>query len=179
MLKSYISEEATNAANDLLRDFFKMNSICDNLVYNLDSMGLHHCADIFHETFAHFWPDVSDTLSTRMTKLNARAVRRGFPGDENTYNGITEIFNIAKNETENIRAKVLRTMDVLDYDITSKELILALEDMSVEILDKLYQVNIWAQYAEYYERKDKVMQFDQNFDKFNAPLYGADTGDDD
>lgn len=178
-MKSYISDEATNVANDLLRDFFKMNSICDNLVYNLDNMGLHHCADIFHESFAHFWPDIADTWSTRMTKLNARAVRRGFPGDENTYNSISEIFNVAKNETENIRIKLLRTMEALDYDITTKELILALEDMAIEILDKLYQVNIWTQYAEYYERKDKVMQFDQNFDKFNAPLYNVDSGDDD
>lgn len=182
MLKSYISDETVNICNDLLKGFFKMNSICDNLVYNLDNLGLHNCANIFHESYAHTWPVIADQLSTRMTKLNARAVRRSFPGDEMTYTTISEIFNVAKTSTEKIRADLLHAMDVLDYDISNKEIILCMEDISIEILDLLFQVNIWTQYAEYYERKDKVMQFDQNFDKFKSPLVetsvGA-TGDDD
>ena len=178
-LRTYISQEATNVANDLLREMFKMNSICDNLVYNLENMGLHKCAEIFHENYAHRWPDIADELSGVMTKLNARAVRRGFDGDEETYQGISAVFNTAKVMTENIRNRVLQAMDALDYDINNKELNLKLEDVAVEILDMLYQANIWAQYAEYYEKKDKVMQFDQNFDKFKAPLIGGDSTEDD
>lgn len=178
-MKSYISEETINVLNNLLREMFKANSVADNIAYDLDSKGLHKCSNIYHETFAHYWPDAADEISTCMTKLNARAVRRTFSGDEVTYSGITEAFKGSLDMVENVRSKILSTMDILEYDINNKEIILMLEDLLVEVLDKLYQSNIWFQYAEYYERKDKVMQFDQNFDKFNAPLIGGDSTEDD
>ena len=128
---------------------------------------------------AHKFPVYADDITGTMTKLNARAVRRGFPGDEMIYTNISEIFQANLALLEGLRTKTLNTLETLDYDISNKEVILMLEDLCEDLLDDLYQSNIWSQYADYYMRKDKVMQFDQNFDKFNAPLYGADTGDDD
>ena len=178
-MKCYISEETVNVLNDLLKDMFKANSTADNIAYALDFSGLHHCSAIYHESVAHVFGTWADMISECMTKLNARAVRRSFPGDEKDYSGITEVFTDNLRLLENIRAKVLHALDILDYDIANRDLVLILEDLSKLVLDKLYQSNIWLQYAEYYERKDKVMQFDQNFDKFNAPLVSSDSGDDD
>ena len=179
MLKSYISEEAIGSLNELLKELFKANSTADNIAYDLDSKGLHKASSIYHESVAHAFGGWADLISTVMTKLNARAVRKSFPGDEMTYNGITEAFRSNVALLEHIRGCVLKTLDMLDYDIENKDVCLILEDLSKIVLDTLYQSNIWFQYAEYYERKDKVMQFDQNFDKFNAPLVSSDSGDDD
>ena len=165
-MKCYISEETVNVLNDLLKEMFKANSVADNIAYNLDGMGLHNCAGIYHEKFAHVWPELADDISGCMTKLNAKAVRRSFPGDENTYASITEAFNSSLSLVEHIRDRVLNAIDVLDYDINNKEVILELEDLAEDILDILYMSNVWSQYAEYYDKKEKVMQFDQNFDKF-------------
>ena len=158
---------------------FKANSVADNIAYNLNAMGLHKCSGIYHEKFAHVWSELADNISGCMTKLNAKAVRRSFPGDENTYGSITEAFQASLTLVEHIREKVLGTIDMLDYDINNKEVILELEDLSEDTLDILYLSNIWYQYAEYYDKKEKVMQFDQNFDKFTSIIGGLDSESDD
>ena len=177
-MKCYISEETVNVLNDLLKEFFKGNSVADNIAYNLDAMGLHKCAAIYHENFAHYFPSEADVITERMTKLNAKAVRRGFSGDENTYSSITEAFRASFDLAEHMRERILNAIDILDYDINNKEVILMLEDVSVSMLDKLYMSNVWFQYAEYYDKKEKVMQFDQNFDKFFS-VAGLPESDDD
>ena len=164
ILKCYLSEESINALNNLIMKMFKGNSICDNLVYNLQYKGFYDAAKIFHEKVAHEYPVWSDKISEEMDKLGAKAERRSFEGDTKVYDDVIDIFREFVAVLENTRQDVLATMDYLDYDINNKEICLMLEDLVREVLDKLYMVNKVLDYAEFYNNKEKLTQYDFKVD---------------
>ena len=71
----YISQSTYDKLNDLLQKCFQMNSFCDNLAYNMSMLNMVNTEPIFHEKFAHKFPEFADIISNMMVALGARPVR--------------------------------------------------------------------------------------------------------
>ena len=52
------------------------------------------------------------------------------------------------------------------YDMNNKELCLMLEDLSQEVLEVMYTVNKVLDMAEFYNSKEKMIQFDTRVDDY-------------
>lgn len=165
-LKKYISSEAETKLNELLREFFKMNSFCDNVAYWFAANRYYHASKIYHEEMAHKWPEIADELTGVMDKLGARAVRLGFEGDAKEYNSPTEALAETVQMIEWIRGRVLGTLEELDFSIQNKEIQLKLEDICQEVLDLLYKANLWYDYMSQYDAKGQGYKGDLKFDDF-------------
>ena len=105
--------------NELLRDFFKMNSIADNMAYSLDTeLKCREAAQIFHQKYAHVFPSdiFADLLSDKMSELGLRPRRLGFDGDFEGYENIVLLFSDnyeqikAENETRLLIGELNRQM---------------------------------------------------------------------
>ena len=165
-MRNYLSENTTSLLNNLLKELFKANSVADNIAYNLQKLKCYNTSKIYHENFAHIWPVLADKCTTTMDKLGAKAERMSFEGNVEVYDNIAQCFNETVKLVEKIRAEILKDLEVLNYDINNKEIILMLESLLEDVLNQLYKVNVWNDFAEYYYNKDKVMEFDTKFDDF-------------
>jgi len=148
--------------NELLRDFFKMNSIADNMAYSLDTeLKCREVAQIFHKKYAHVFPsDVfADLLSDKMSELGIRPRRLGFEGDVSDYDNLVVLFSDNYTEINNLRKKIYETFEVLDYDVENKPITLILEEMILSINKYVHQSEIW---------KDNAEKYDQDWAGFNV-----------
>lgn len=177
-MKQYLSNDSVNALNELLREMFKANSVSDNISYGLQHLSMYNSSRYHHEKFSHIYPVWADQISTIMDKLGSKSERRSFDGDTNVYGDIVEAFTANVKLLEHIRERILATMEVLDYDMNNKEVILNLEDLSLEVLDLLYEANKILDYAIYYHNKGKDFQFDFKIQSLaNGPAAPADDDD--
>lgn len=145
---------------------FKANSIADNIAYNLQKLKCYQASKVYHEECAHVFPVWADQISELMDKLGAKAERRSFDGNVEIYKDMATCIEGSVNLLEDLRIKVLKAIDVLDYDINNKEVVLMLEDLSNKILDLLYKNNIWYDYSRYYVDKGKELQGSLKFEDF-------------
>lgn len=159
-MKDYLSAEAKNVLNDLIRDMFKANSKADNLCYCFQQNGYFGSAKFYHETIAHSFGQLADGITEVMDKLGTRAYRLSFDGDTESYDDPIEIYRAFVRLLEDLRMKNLSALESLDYDIGTKEVVLELEDISRTILDMLYGCNKVLEYAEYYNERGKLKQMD-------------------
>ena len=159
-MKQYISDDAVNILRNLVKDFFHANSVADNVAYSLQAMNLVNTSKYYHETFAHFFTSEVDLLTERMNRLGARSTRKSYPGSEEMYENPAEAFEASLAMVEDLRKNILNAMELLDYDINNKEIILKLEDISVDVLEQLYRSAQWAEYARYYYEKGKTLEMD-------------------
>ena len=148
--------------NELLRDFFKMNSIADNMAYSLDTeLKCREAAQIFHQKYAHVFPSdiFADLLSDKMSELGLRPRRLGFDGDFEGYENIVLLFSDNYEQINNLRKKIYETFEVLDYDVENKPITLILEEMILSISKYVHQSKIW---------KDNAEKYAQDWTDFNV-----------
>lgn len=165
-MKDYLSAEAKQTMNELVGFLFQCNSETDNLVYNFQFLKMYESASVFHENVAHKFPEWSDKCTSVMDALGSKAVRFGLQPNTETYSEPIEVFRQFSKVMENTRNKVLSTLEVLDYDMNNKELCLMLEDLSQEVLAVMYTVNKVLDMAEFYNSKEKMIQFDTRVDDY-------------
>lgn len=165
-MKDYLSAEAKETLNALIQDMFQGNSKADNLVYNLHSLKMYESAKVLHENIAHVFGQWSDMISSEMDLLGCKAERRALTSDTEVYSEPIAVFRAFVSLLENTRAKVLSALEVLDYDMNNKEICLMLEDLARNVLKLLYKSNQMLDYAEYYNAKEKMPQFDFKVDDF-------------
>ena len=109
---------------------------------------------------------MADKISEIMYKFNARPVRKGFEGDTKDYGSIVEIFQESLDTIEEIMSMISNLIEVLDYNTENKLLVIELEDVLEDMLDKRDISNTWLEKAKIYTEKDKLYAFDKDFDKF-------------
>ena len=165
-MKDYLSAETKETLNDLVRFLFQCNSEADNLVYNMQNLGLYQSASVFHENIAHIFPELSDMCTSEMDKLGCKGERRALNNNTEVYSEPIETYRAFSKLMEKARNKVLGTLEVLDYDMNNKEICLMLEDMSRKVLDLMYTVNKVLDMAEFYNSKEKMIQFDTKVDDY-------------
>ena len=167
MVNNNYTPEIVEALNDLLGSFFQMNSISDNMAYALScELGCPVASTIYHEKFAHLFPSAmfADKLSDIMIRSNARPIRKGFDGDDKIYSDIEQLFSENVTMMENLRDKIRSTIDLLDYDIVNKEIVVELETMLVDCVRLLKVSNIWLENAVAYKNDNNVYKFNLDFE---------------
>lgn len=159
----YISESTYEALNNFLTKNFQMNSFCDNIAYNLGYVKMVSAEPIFHEKFAHMFPQFADIISELMLQLEARPTRQSLTENSVEYATNIELFADLKREVDKYREEIFRVIDVADInnDIEAK---IAMEDFSKNFLNYVNQVNVWNKKAQEYG--DCVENFDKDFHTF-------------
>ena len=163
-MKDYLSAEAKESLNSLIQFLFQGNSRADNLVYSMHSLGQFKASEVFHTNVAHKFAEYSDSISNEMNLLGCKAERRALTSNTEVYSEPIKVYRAFSVLMEETRNKILGTMEVLDYDMNNKEICLMLEDLSREVLHLMYTVNKVLDYAEFYNSKDKMQQFDFKVD---------------
>lgn len=149
--------------------FFKANSECDNRAYALAcELNCPNASELYHKGFAHLFPsdEYADKLSDAMVISGIRPVRKGFDGDEKIYNNIKELFEENYGMMADVRQSILDAIDLLDYNVDNKEIVVQLEDMAVSSSKWLHVCDVWRKKAAEYYKDGKTYKFDIDFEDF-------------
>ena len=158
----YISQSTYEKLNDFLQKCFQMNSYCDNLAYNMSALNMINTEPVFHEKFAHAFPEFADIISTMMIKLDTRPIRMALNDNISDYNNFQLIFSDLKDSIDNYREHIISVIESADIngDIEVK---ITMENFLHSFLNYLNQVNIWYKKSKEYSR---IEDFDQDFTSF-------------
>lgn len=158
----YISQSTYDKLNDLLQKCFQMNSFCDNLAYNMSMLNMVNTEPIFHEKFAHKFPEFADIISNMMVALGARPVRQGLNDNLNNYNDFESIFEDLKKEIDSYRTNIIDVIESADLN-EDLEVKIIMEKFLCDFITYLHQVNIWHKKSKEYGR---IEDFNQDFASF-------------
>ena len=167
MVSNNYTPEIVEALNDLLRSFFQMNSIADNMAYSLDcELNCPQASEIFHHKFAHVFPSdtFADKLSEIMVQEGVRPIRKSLEANVDIYDNIELLFNDAYTEMEKLKKKILDVIEFLDYNKSCKVFVIVLENMAEVAGSLLHQCDTWRQKARLYSASPEL--FDANFEGF-------------
>lgn len=158
----YISQSTYEKLNDFLQKCFQMNSYCDNLAYNMSALHMINVEPVFHEKFAHAFPDFADTVSEMMVKLDARPIRKALSENIDSYDNFKLIFADLKENIDSYREDVIGVIESADIN-SDTEVKIIMENFLINFIDYLNQVNIWYKKSKEYSQ---VEDFDQDFTSF-------------
>lgn len=160
-----ISLETYNQLNDLLQLSFDCNAQADNFAYNIDYTRYPNIGNIYHHSFAHKFPQLADTISDLMIKLNARPVRKALNSYTDEYVSLVDLFADSDRMVEKYRQAIRKTIDIADIN-EDYEVRIAMEEFLISFLPYVKQSDIWRNKA--IEYKDKPWQFDIHFEKLTT-----------
>lgn len=159
----YITEATKDQLNELLAACFQMNSICDNIAYEMAFKKMVHAEPIFHEKYAHAFPALADVISELMLKLNARPIRKALHENTDEYQDIIEMFSSLLIEVDRFRELIIKTIEVSDLN-NDAEVRIAMENFLVDFIPFVDQANTWKIKAEICGAN--IEMFDHDFDDF-------------
>ena len=81
----FLNKETEEALNVLLQATFQMNSHADNCAYWLASNSFINTSNIFHEKYAHKFPQLADTISDFMIKMGMKPIRKALEDNDYDY----------------------------------------------------------------------------------------------
>lgn len=148
--------------NMLVQATFQMNSHADNCAYWLAHNGFVNTEKIFHEKYAHIFPQWADKITDLMIKMQVRPVRKNLESNEINYIDYLVLFEEVYNQLNNYRKKIYDVIEVVEIN-EDREIVSFLEEFLLELTNYLNQVNIWKNKAEIIE--DPVT-FDRYFNSF-------------
>lgn len=151
--------------NNLLKLTFQGNAHSDNVAYWLDYNNFVQSTNIFHEKYAHVWPELADSITDIMIKENIRPVRMGLDDEIENFNNITDVFEDVKSFWERYETFLKETIDLADLE-DEYGLKIFLEDFLFKRLNFKKQVRVWLEKAKEYQLKENFSQFDKNFSSF-------------
>lgn len=161
-----MTQETCDKLNELIAKTFEMNAFADNIAYNIDYSQYSRTGALYHETFAHHFPEIADDLSNLMIKLDARPIRCSLPGYTDNYNGnIKQMFNDTLVMCEIYRKEIISAIEVAE-DNEDTEVKIALEEFLLNFLPYRKQADVWAKQAERYEGNYK--SFDARIPTFTT-----------
>jgi hypothetical protein len=142
-----------------LKLIFESNAEADNFAYNISYRYYNSIEAIYHEHYAHIFPQWADIVSSLMLKLKARPVRYGIPTYDAEYTNLTAIFNDNLKMIERYRAKVVEVIEVAELS-DDYEVKIAMEDfLKSTVLTYVAQADEWASKVTQYSE----IQFDTKF----------------
>ena len=158
----YISQSTYEMLNDFLQKCFQMNSYCDNLAYNMSALQMINVEPVFHEKFAHAFPEFADVVSEMMVKLDAKPARKALIENTDDYNNFKLIFADLKDNIDHYREDIVSVIESADIngDIEVK---ITMEKFLLNFMNYLNQVNIWYKKSKEYSR---IEDFNQDFASF-------------
>ena len=158
----YISQSTYEILNNFLQKCFQMNSYCDNLAYNMSALQMINVEPVFHEKFAHAFPEVADVVSEMMVKLDAKPARKALIENTDDYNNFKLIFADLKDNIDHYREDIVSVIESADIngDIEVK---ITMEKFLLNFMNYLNQVNIWYKKSKEYSR---IEDFNQDFASF-------------
>ena len=172
-----MTTEVRDRLNYLLGKTFEMNSIADNIAYNLDYYDYPRAGAIYHENYAHVYPGWADTISGLMIKLNARPVRHAMPEYSEDFGGdIVKMFDATLEAAEKYRQDIIETIELAELN-NDYEVKIQLEEFLVNFVPYRKQAQLWATEAKRYAENTK--SFDARFDKFTTFISISTTEEDD
>lgn len=171
-----VSQETVDKVNGLMAKSFDFNAFADNVAYNLGFYDYRNIESIYHEKWAHIFPDLADVLSSLLLSLDARPVRMPIGSYTKDYKGnIVEMFDDNLRAAEEFRAEIIQTLDVAELN-DDVEVKLALEDFLVNFVPYRKQAEVWARYAHRYEGNERSLE--QRFGQLTTIGSAADEDDD-
>lgn len=172
-----MTQETYDKLNILIAKTFEMNAFADNIAYNIDFSQYPRTGAIYHEAFAHHFPEIADTLSNLMIKLDARPVRHSLPGYTDDYNGnIVKMFEDTLTMCDIYRQEIISVIETAE-DNGDIEVKIALEEFLLEFLPYKKQAGVWATQANRYEENYKA--FDARIPTFTTFITIPDFDSDD
>lgn len=159
----YISKDTYKGLNELLGMTFQQNAHADNCAYWLDDNAFVQATAIFHEAYAHQFPQWADGISDLMIKMGSRPTRIGLSTEDKNYTTFVEMFEDLESKLVAYRKKIYEVIDIAE-EYNDREIVNFLDDYLIEISLYLKQVGIWSKKANQY--KDKPEKFDAHFEKF-------------
>ena len=170
-----VSQETVDRVNTLMAKAFDYNGFSDNVAYNLGFYDYRNIEGIYHEKWAHVFPEMADVLSSLLLSLDARPVRLPIGSYTKDYKGnLVEMFDDNLRAAEEFRAEIIQTLDVAELN-DDVEVKLALEDFLEDFVPYRKQAEVWARYAHRYEGNER--SFEQRF--ANLTTIGSAADDDD
>lgn len=161
-----MSEETWSRLNVLLGLTFACNAESDNIAYNIDYAHYPRAGKIYHEAWAHHFPEIADELSDMMIQLDARPVRLALPEFTQDFGGdIVAMFKANLDMAEKYRLEIAKTLEIAEYN-GDYEPKLFLEDFLISFMPYRKQAEVW--YAEAVRYKENAKSFDARFDKFTT-----------
>ncbi len=160
-----MSEDMKNKFIELLGYCFQMNSHSDNVAYWLGFNQLVEAEEIFHEKYAHEFPQLADEISNFMIKMGKRPVRPALTSDEEDYPNLIIVFSDVKQMLDKFRAKIQECLDIAEIN-NETECKVFLENFLFNLVKYVNQVRIWAKKAE--QIGDNPVKFDKYFDDFTV-----------
>lgn len=158
-----LQNETEKALNELLALTFQGNSQADNCAYNLASLTMLQSEKIFHEKYAHIFPEWADLISECMLTLGGIPVRKGLQENIHKYTDIALIFTSIHDFLLSYRNKIYEIIEIADMN-NDREVVIFLDDLLTIILPYLKQTNIWLTKAN--KMKDNTEKFDDEFEDF-------------
>ena len=149
--------------NSLLQVTFQMNSHSDNCAYWLAFNNFINSEKIFHEKYAHKFPEWADSISDLMLKLGMQPIRKSLEDNDYDYSDYVELFEDVETELDHYRQIIYRTIDVANTH-NIRELVGFLDAFLLELIDYKKQTKIWFKKAE--ENLNDSLKFDQHFESF-------------
>ena len=154
--------------NDLLKTFFAMNAIFDNIAYSLDcELRCQKVSKIFHENVAHVivGDKFADKLSTEMVKNSFRPRRKSFDGREDVYDSIVDAFDDVVDAFVELKNQELKLLEKLEsYKYEFKSIVLIIEEILLDTQKMLKQAYVWQEKA--YQFQGSPELFNVHFDEF-------------
>jgi bacterioferritin (cytochrome b1) len=154
--------ETEKALNELLRATFQSNSHADNCAYNLAFLVMPKAEKIYHETYAHKFPEWADMISDCVISLGGVPVRQALEANIERYENIEDIFEETQDNLLVYRDKIYEAIETADIH-NNREVVCFLDDLLKILTPYLKQVDIWATKAKRVNRLDK---FDEDFGDF-------------
>ena len=153
-------EKVEELLNSLLQVTFQMNSHADNCAYWLAFNDFIKTQNIFHEKYAHKFPEWADLISDFMIKLGFQPIRKSLEENDYDYSDFIELFEDVENELEHYKELIYKTIDTITLH-NFREIVSFLDNYLLELTDYTQQVSIWLKKAEDYS--NMPFEFDEKF----------------
>lgn len=164
-MKIYVSADVISAINELIAMAFDYNAMVDNCSYALQAtMGYNNVGDVVHENWAHWYTsdELADKCSNILIRNNARPVRRDIKGYTKDYNSVLEVFEDIVDSLDTLRTKTLEVIDLCDYDINDKPVGIEMEDVLLNIVNKLRATNTLVETIKRYEENNNTYKLEKD-----------------
>lgn len=154
--------ETEKALNELLKLTFQCNSHADNCAYNLAYLTMSQAEKLYHEVYAHKFPEWADMISDYIVSLGGVPVRLGLEPNVERYEDFKEVFIETQENLKEYREKIYEVVEIADMH-NNREIVCLLDDLLKMLIPYFKQVHIWATKAARIGDMDK---FDEDFEDF-------------
>lgn len=163
MVKQYYKDNVANKLNELMNLCFQCNLVADDIAYQLCTiLNEDEVGNLFHHHIAHFFTGdfAADFMSDVMIKSNIQPKRSALKDNNVTYKSVADAFDANVKLFEQLREKIIITLDELEMKAENRQLCVKLEDFLEVVVDMLRKSNIMSKKADEYETGKDLYQFE-------------------